>query len=115
MEERKKPDHIFTPDEGGLVLVDKPVGWTSHDVVNKIRGAMRSVVKRRNFKVGHAGTLDPLARGLLILAYGPFTKKLPFITEEEKVYIATITLGATTPSFDLETEPIPAGEWRGAH
>ncbi len=112
MEERKSTDHIFTPDEGGLVLVDKPVGWTSHDAVNKIRGAMRSVVKRRNFKVGHAGTLDPLASGLLILAYGPFTKKLPYITEEEKVYIATITLGATTPSFDLETEPVPAGEWK---
>lgn len=104
-------DHIFTPDTGGIVLVDKPVDWTSHDVVSKIRGAMRSVVRRRNFKVGHAGTLDPLASGLLILAYGPFTKKLPYITREEKVYTGTITLGATTPSFDLETEPQPAGEW----
>jgi tRNA pseudouridine55 synthase len=109
--ENSNIDHIFTPDEGGLVLVDKPLTWTSHDVVRKIRGAMRSVVQRRNFKVGHAGTLDPLASGLLILAYGPFTKKLPFITAEMKVYTGTITLGSTTPSFDLETVPEPAGEW----
>jgi tRNA pseudouridine55 synthase len=107
----RQNDHIFTPDTGGLILVDKPLGWTSHDVVSKIRGAMRSVVRRRNFKVGHAGTLDPLASGLLILAYGPFTKKLPAITGEEKIYTGTITLGSTTPSYDLETEPQPSGEW----
>jgi tRNA pseudouridine55 synthase len=104
-------DHEFTPDTGGLILVDKPLGWTSFDVVSKIRGAMRSVVQRRNFKVGHAGTLDPLASGLLILAYGPFTKKLPYITGEEKVYTGTITLGSTTPSYDLETTPVPSGPW----
>ncbi len=105
-------DHIFTPDTGGIVLVDKPLDWTSHDVVKKIRGAMRSVVRRRNFKVGHAGTLDPLATGLLILAYGPLTKQLPFISAEEKVYTGTITLGSVTPSFDLETEPRFSGEWK---
>jgi tRNA pseudouridine55 synthase len=104
-------DHLFAPDTGGLILVDKPLGWTSHDAVKKIRGAMRSVVQRRNFKVGHAGTLDPLASGLLILAYGPFTKQLPHITGQEKTYTGTITLGSTTPSYDLETEPIPAGSW----
>ncbi len=104
--------HVFTPDTGGLILVDKPLGWTSFDVVKKIRGAMRSVVRRRNFKVGHAGTLDPLATGLLILAYGPFTKKLPEITGQEKVYTGTMTLGATTPSYDGETETVAGGEWR---
>ena len=73
-------DHIFDPLGGAVILVDKPLGWTSHDVVNKIRGAMRSVVQRRNFKVGHAGTLDPLASGLWIMAYGPRTKELPTLT-----------------------------------
>lgn len=101
----------FLPDTGGLVLVDKPLNWTSFDAVKKLRGAMRSVVQRRNFKVGHAGTLDPLASGLLILAYGPFTKKLPLITGQEKVYTGTITLGSTTPSYDLETTPVPQGPW----
>lgn len=104
-------EHIFTPDTGGLILVDKPLNWTSHDAVNKIRGAMRSVVKRRNFKVGHAGTLDPLASGLLIMAYGPRTKELPALTGLEKVYTGTITLGSTTPSYDLETTPEPSGPW----
>ncbi|MBK7383572.1 MAG: tRNA pseudouridine(55) synthase TruB [Flavobacteriales bacterium] len=104
-------DHTFDPDGGGLILVDKPLGWTSHDAVNKIRGAMRSVVKRRNFKVGHAGTLDPLASGLLIIGYGPGTKELQALTGLEKTYVGTITLGATTPSYDRETEPEPAGPW----
>ena len=104
-------EHVFTPDEGGLILVDKPLNWTSFDVVKKIRGAMRSVVQRRNFKVGHAGTLDPLASGLLILAYGPRTKELPLITGLEKVYTGTITLGGETPSYDLETTPVPVGPW----
>lgn len=111
MPEEKRIDHVFTPDAGGLILVDKPLGWTSFDVVNKIRAAMRSVVQRRNFKVGHAGTLDPLATGLLILAFGPFTKKLPYITGEKKVYTGIMTLGSITPSFDRETEPQPAGNW----
>ncbi len=104
-------EHIFTPDTGGMILVDKPLDWTSHDAVNKIRGAMRSVVKRRNFKVGHSGTLDPLASGLLIMAYGPRTKELPTLTGLEKVYTGTITLGSTTPSYDLETTPEPGGPW----
>lgn len=104
-------DFVFRPDEGGFVLVDKPLDWTSFDVVKKIRGAMRSVVRRRNFKVGHAGTLDPLASGLLIIAYGPFTKKLPHITGQTKVYTGTITLGFVTDSYDAETEKIPQGPW----
>ncbi len=104
-------EHIFDPERGGLILVDKPLRWTSHDAVNKVRAAMRSVVKRRNFKVGHGGTLDPLASGLLILAYGPRTKELPTLMGLEKVYTGTITLGATTPSYDLETTPEPSGPW----
>lgn len=104
-------DFEFTPETGGLILVDKPLGWTSFDAVSKIRGAMRSVVKRRNFKVGHAGTLDPLASGLLIMAYGPRTKELPQLTGLEKAYTGTITLGAATPSYDLETAPEPVGPW----
>lgn len=105
-------DHPFTPDAGGLILVDKPLGWTSFDAVKKIRGAMRSVVQRRNFKVGHAGTLDPLASGLLIMAYGPRTKELPMLTGLEKTYTGTVTLGSTTPSYDLETAPEPGGPWQ---
>ncbi len=103
--------HTFRPVEGGVILVDKPLGWTSFDCVNKIRGAMRSVVGRRNFKVGHAGTLDPLASGLLIMAYGPLTKRLPELTGLEKTYTGTITLGGTTPSYDLETPVEPGGPW----
>jgi tRNA pseudouridine55 synthase len=100
----------FTPETGGLVLVDKPLTWTSFDVVGKLRGAMR-ISAGAKVKVGHAGTLDPLASGLLILAYGPFTKKLPLITGQEKGYTGTITLGSVTPSYDLETEPVPHGAW----
>jgi len=100
----------FTPDTGGFVLVDKPLTWTSFDVVGKLRGAMRKVAGRK-IKVGHAGTLDPLATGLLILAYGPFTKKLPLVTGQEKGYTGTITLGSVTPSYDLETEPIEHSPW----
>jgi tRNA pseudouridine55 synthase len=100
----------FTPESGGLLLVDKPLRWTSFDVVKKLRGAIRSAAGSK-IKVGHAGTLDPLASGLLILAYGPFTKRLPHITGQEKGYTGTITLGSVTPSYDLETEPVPYGPW----
>ncbi|MEZ4807374.1 MAG: tRNA pseudouridine(55) synthase TruB [Flavobacteriales bacterium] len=113
MEERGQlNDFTFRPETGGFLLVDKPLDWTSFDVVKKLRGAMRSIVGRRNFKVGHAGTLDPLATGLLVLAYGPYTKKLPQITGRTKVYTGTITLGHTTASYDLETELVPGGPWQ---
>lgn len=85
---------------GEVLLVDKPLGWTSFDVVNKIRYAIRPA----KLKVGHAGTLDPLATGLLIVCTGKFTKKIDQYQAEEKEYTGTITLGATTPSYDLETE-----------
>ena len=77
MEERgPNSDFVFRPDEGGLILVDKPLGWTSFDAVKKIRGAMRSIVRRRGFKIGHAGTLDPLASGLLKVRAGR-SRRLP--------------------------------------
>jgi tRNA pseudouridine55 synthase len=111
MEEQFDPGSFhFDPDTGGLVLVDKPLTWTSFDVVGKLRGAMR-IAAGRKIKVGHAGTLDPLATGLLILAYGPFTKQLPLITGQEKGYIGTITLGQVTPSYDRETEAVEHGPW----
>jgi len=90
--------------KGALLLVDKPLEWTSFDVVNKIRYALRKVLKVRKIKVGHAGTLDPLATGLLIICTGKFTKKLSGFQDQYKVYEGTMRLGATTPSYDAETE-----------
>lgn len=83
--------------EGAVVLVDKPLEWTSFDVVNKLRSALRLK------KVGHAGTLDPLATGLLILCTGKMTKQIDQFQSLQKEYTGCITLGASTPSFDLET------------
>ena len=88
-----------TFEEGQLLLINKPLRWTSFDAVNKIRNLIR--VK----KVGHAGTLDPLATGLLIICTGKFTKKLNEYMAQEKEYAGTFTLGATTPTYDLESEP----------
>lgn len=88
---------------GQVILIDKPLQWTSFQVVNKIRWAIRRKFKIKKIKVGHAGTLDPLATGLLIICTGKFTKKISEYQAETKEYTGTITLGATTPSFDLET------------
>ncbi len=85
---------------GELLLVDKPLTWTSFDVVGKIRNSTRI----KKIKVGHAGTLDPLATGLLIVCTGKLTKKVDEYLAEEKEYTGCIQLGATTPSYDLETE-----------
>lgn len=85
--------------EGQALLIDKPLEWTSFDVVRKLRGMVR--IK----KVGHAGTLDPLATGLLIVCTGKYTKRINEYMAQEKEYTGTITLGATTPTFDLESEP----------
>ena len=90
----------FDFENGELILVDKPLSWTSFDVVGKIRNSTRI----KKIKVGHAGTLDPLATGLLIICTGKLTKKVDEFLAEEKEYTGTITLGATTPSYDLETE-----------
>ena len=86
-------------EEGKVLLINKPLYWTSFDAVRKIRNLIR--VK----KVGHAGTLDPLATGLLIICTGKFTKKINEYMAKEKEYTGTFTLGATTPTYDLESEP----------
>ena len=100
MEEIQKKDKTFAFAEGELLLVDKPLTWTSFDVVGKLRNTMKPL----KLKVGHAGTLDPLATGLLIICTGKLTKKIDTFQAEDKEYTGTITLGATTPSYDLETE-----------
>lgn len=89
---------------GQILIIDKPLKWTSFQVVNKMRWAIRNKFKLKKIKVGHAGTLDPLATGILIICTGKFTKKIDTYQSEAKEYTGTITLGATTPSFDLETE-----------
>ena len=94
----EQPKNIF--EEGQVLLIDKPLQWTSFDAVRKIRNLIR--IK----KVGHAGTLDPLATGLLIVCTGKFTKKINEFMAQEKEYTGTITLGAVTPTYDLESEPV---------
>lgn len=89
---------------GEIILIDKPYRWTSFDVVNKIRWALKRKLNVKNIKVGHAGTLDPLATGLLILCTGKATKQIEQFMADEKEYTGTILLGKSTPSFDLETE-----------
>ena len=91
------PPNIF--EQGQVLLIDKPLEWTSFDVIRKIR----NLVKIK--KVGHAGTLDPLATGLLIVCTGKFTKRINEYMAQEKEYTGTFTLGATTPTYDLESEP----------
>ena len=88
---------------GGIILIDKPLEWTSFQVVNKIRWIIKSTYGIKKIKVGHAGTLDPLARGLLIICTGKMTKSIEQFMGQEKEYTGTFTLGATTPSYDLET------------
>src|SRR6056297_1269863 len=89
---------------GKIILIDKEIAWTSFDVVNKLRIALRNELGIKKIKVGHAGTLDPLATGLVIICTGKATKTIESYMGLDKEYIAGITLGATTPSFDLETE-----------
>jgi tRNA pseudouridine55 synthase len=91
-------------EEGQVLLFNKPVFWTSFDMVNKVRLMIRKSLGIKKIKVGHAGTLDPLASGLLIICTGKATKKIEEFRDLDKEYLATISLGATTPSFDLETE-----------
>jgi tRNA pseudouridine55 synthase len=89
---------------GEILLFDKDLEWTSFDLVQKVRNALCKQMGIKKLKVGHAGTLDPLATGLLILCTGKATKKIETIQQQEKEYLATLKIGATTPSFDLETE-----------
>jgi tRNA pseudouridine55 synthase len=98
MESNSTPN-IF--EQGQMLLIDKPLGWTSFDVVRRLRRLVRTK------KIGHAGTLDPLATGLLILCTGKFTKRINEYMAQEKEYTGTITLGASTVTYDLESEPVP--------
>jgi len=92
-------------EKGSILLVDKPLRWTSFDVVNKIKYEIRQITGCKKFKIGHAGTLDPLASGLLIVCVGRCTKQIEEIQSQTKQYIGIFTLGATTASYDLEKEP----------
>lgn len=88
-------------EESGILLIDKPYRWTSFDVVNKLRYVIKSDTGKR-YKIGHAGTLDPLATGLLIICYGKETKSISKFMDFDKEYIATFVMGSSTPCFDLE-------------
>jgi tRNA pseudouridine55 synthase len=90
-------------DEGLIFLIDKPLNWTSFDVVNKLRYALRIKFGIKKLKVGHAGTLDPLATGLIIVCCGKYTKIIDHLLNEHKSYTATIKLGATTATYDAES------------
>ena len=90
--------------EGQVLLFDKPLHWTSFQVVNKVRWLIKQKFKLKKIKVGHAGTLDPLATGLVILCTGKATKTIESLMGQTKIYTGEFTLGATTPSYDMETE-----------
>lgn len=89
---------------GQILLIDKPLNWTSFQVVNKLRWEIRQAFNIKKIKVGHAGTLDPLATGLLVICTGKMTKQIDTFQGQVKEYTGTFVLGSTTPSFDLETE-----------
>ena len=95
---------MFNPIEGEILYIDKPLHWSSFDAVKRVRGMLVRRLKLKKIKVGHAGTLDPLATGVMIVCTGKATKRIDELQAHVKEYIATIALGATTPSFDLETE-----------
>ncbi len=106
---KKEDPRDFDFESGEILLIDKPPGWTSFDVVNKVRNLIKRYAGKK-IKVGHSGTLDPLATGLLVLASGKKTKTLESLTGLDKEYEGTIRLGASTPSYDLETEPGPESD-----
>ena len=97
-------EKITSLEEGQVLLFDKPLYWTSFDLVNKVRNIIRNTLGIKKIKIGHAGTLDPLASGLMIICTGRATKKIDEFRDLDKEYVATIHLGETTPSYDLETE-----------
>lgn len=90
--------------DGEIICIDKPLGWTSFDAVSRVRSAISRRTGIKKIKVGHAGTLDPLATGVIILTTGRYTRRIEELQAGIKEYVATIAIGATTPSFDLETE-----------
>ena len=94
---------MFNPLEGEILYIDKPLEWTSFNLVKRMRSALLRRMKMRKMKVGHAGTLDPLATGVMIVCTGKATKRIDELQAHTKEYVATIALGATTPSYDLET------------
>ena len=100
----KFPETVDDFLSGQILLINKPLGWTSFDVVRKIKNLIRIKYNLKKIKVGHAGTLDPLASGLLIVCTGKFTKRISELQGQAKIYTGDITLGGTTPSYDLETE-----------
>jgi tRNA pseudouridine55 synthase len=100
MDKKTKEDFLT----GQLLLIDKPLHWTSFQAVNSLKWGIRKKFDLKKIKIGHAGTLDPLATGLLIICTGKFTKRIPELQGQTKEYTGTIALGATTPSYDLETE-----------
>lgn len=105
----------FVPEDapsGLVILVDKPEGWTSFDVVNKVRSLLRKRLGLKKIKVGHAGTLDPMATGLLLLCTGSYTPLLESLQAESKEYTGTLTLGARTASFDRETPEEDPRPWQ---
>ena len=100
--DKTKEDNTFT--EGRVLLFDKPLYWTSFDLVNKVRIMIKTSFGLKDLKTGHAGTLDPLASGLMIICTGRATKKIETFRDLDKEYFATVHFGETTPSYDLETE-----------
>ena len=100
----RSPETVQDFLDGQILLINKPLGWTSFDVVKKIKNLIRTKYSLKKLKVGHAGTLDPLASGLLIVCTGKFTKRISELQGQAKIYTGDITLGGTTPSYDLETE-----------
>jgi len=101
----KENTNFFSFEQGEVILLDKPLEWTSFDIVNKVKSIIKYRLGLKKTKIGHAGTLDPLASGLLILCTGPFTKKIEQFQASEKEYTGTFFLGASTASSDLETQP----------
>lgn len=97
-------DKVYDFLNGEILVFDKNIGWTSFDLVQVVRNTLCKKMGIKKLKVGHAGTLDPLATGLMILCTGKATKQIEFLQFKEKEYLATLKIGATTPSFDLETE-----------
>lgn len=96
---------IFDFEKGETLLIDKPLGWTSFDVVNHLRLVIKKNLHIKKLKVGHAGTLDPLATGLLVVCTGKLTKQIQTFQDQDKTYTGTMLLGQTTPSYDGETQP----------
>ena len=101
---RYKESKVFDFIQGEILVLDKPMDWTSNDLVQKVRNMLCRLMKIKKLKLGHAGTLDPKATGLMVLCSGKLTKKIDEIQADEKEYVALLKVGATTPSYDLETE-----------